>query len=141
MTIRFGHDVAEEEVFYDQASYPLFTNQWAEGKSTPRAISMGLYIGDWVHRDGAYPQGTVWGWLLGPFALAYWRVYRDAAAAQTWLQPMAHHLSDHGMGSLSEIFDGDPPARPRGCIAQAWTVAEILRAWTISEAAQLLSRT
>jgi glycogen debranching enzyme len=89
----------------------------------------GRYGGDSAARDGAYHQGTVWAWLLGPFALAHHRVHGDAAAARAFLAPLAHHLDDHGLGSIAEIFDGDPPFRPGGCIAQAWSVAETLRAW------------
>ena len=89
----------------------------------------GRYGGGPRERDAAYHQGTVWGWLLGPFALAHFRVYRDSAAARAFLQPMAHHVDDYGVGSIAEIFDGDPPFTPRGCIAQAWSVAETLRAW------------
>jgi predicted glycogen debranching enzyme len=80
-------------------------------------------------RDGAYHQGTVWGWLLGPFALAQARVDGDRAAALALLEPIRHHLDDYGVGSIAEIFDGDPPFAPRGCPAQAWSVAETLRAW------------
>ncbi|HVG77208.1 MAG TPA: amylo-alpha-1,6-glucosidase [Patescibacteria group bacterium] len=80
-------------------------------------------------RDGAYHQGTVWGWLLGPFALAHARVYGDRAAALALLEPMRHHLDDYGVGSIAEIFDGAAPFLPRGCPAQAWSVAETLRAW------------
>jgi predicted glycogen debranching enzyme len=80
-------------------------------------------------RDGAYHQGTVWGWLMGPFALAHARVHGDLAAARALLEPMAHQLEDYGLGSIGEIFDGDAPFTPRGCIAQAWSVAETLRAW------------
>jgi predicted glycogen debranching enzyme len=89
----------------------------------------GLYAGGPRERDGAYHQGTVWAWLLGPFALAHLRVHGDPAAAREYLTPLAHHLGDHGLGSIAEIFDGDPPFQPRGCIAQAWSVSETLRAW------------
>jgi predicted glycogen debranching enzyme len=89
----------------------------------------GHYGGDRFQRDGAYHQGTVWGWLLGPFCLAHFRVYNDPEQALGFLEPMADHLSAAGLGSLSEIFDGDLPLTPRGCIAQAWTVAEVIRAW------------
>jgi predicted glycogen debranching enzyme len=89
----------------------------------------GYYGGDQLHRDGAYHQGTVWGWLIGPFVLAHLRVFNDPAQARTLLEPMANHLWAEGVGSLSEIFDGDEPLSPRGCIAQAWTVGEVLRAW------------
>ncbi len=89
----------------------------------------GHYGGDQHSRDGAYHQGAVWAWLLGPFALAHFRVYRNAETARSFLMPLAHHLGDHSVGSIAEIFDGDPPFAPRGCIAQAWSVAETLRAW------------
>ncbi|MCP5095399.1 MAG: glycogen debranching protein [Chloroflexi bacterium] len=89
----------------------------------------GHYGGDQYKRDGAYHQGTVWGWLIGPFVSAHFRVYQDAAQARSCLEPLMYHLADHGIGSISEIFDGDPPFTPRGCIAQAWSVAELLRAW------------
>jgi predicted glycogen debranching enzyme len=89
------------------------------------------YGGGPRERDGAYHQGTVWGWLLGHFALAHLRVYNDPARAASYLEPMAHHLNVHGLGSASEIFDAEAPFTPRGCTAQAWTVAEILRAWTV----------
>lgn len=87
------------------------------------------YGGDPTQRDGAYHQGTVWGWLLGPFAIAHYRVYGDADRARTILAPVEHHLSDACLGSISEIFDGDPPHAPHGCFAQAWSVAEVIRAW------------
>jgi predicted glycogen debranching enzyme len=90
----------------------------------------GRYEGGPAARDSVYHQGTVWGWLLGPFALAWMRVHGDPAGALALLEPMAHHLQAACLGSVSEIFDGDPPFTPRGCFAQAWSVAEVLRAWT-----------
>ncbi|RME54287.1 MAG: glycogen debranching protein, partial [Caldilineae bacterium] len=89
----------------------------------------GHYGGGPQERDGAYHQGAVWSWLMGPFVSAHLRVHGDRAAALNFLAPFAHHLADHGLGSISEIFDGDPPHTPRGCIAQAWGVAELLRVW------------
>jgi predicted glycogen debranching enzyme len=89
----------------------------------------GRYGGSPVERDGAYHQGPAWGWLLGPFALAHARAWGDAITARSFLEPLAHHLADDGLGSIAEIFEGDPPHAPRGCIAQAWSVAETLRAW------------
>jgi predicted glycogen debranching enzyme len=89
----------------------------------------GHYIGGPGERDAAYHQGTAWGWLLGPFALAHFRVYNDRAAALRFLQPLGRQIYTYGLGSLGEIFDGDAPFIPRGCIAQAWTVGEVLRAW------------
>jgi predicted glycogen debranching enzyme len=90
---------------------------------------LGQYAGGPRERDAAYHQGTVWGWLLGPFALAHARVHGDRAAARALLEPMRHHLDDYGVGSIAEIFDGEAPFVPRGCPAQAWSVAETLRAW------------
>jgi predicted glycogen debranching enzyme len=89
----------------------------------------GGYCGGPKERDATYHQGPVWAWLLGPFALAHHRVYGNPAAARTFLEPLAHHLADYGVGSIAEIFEGDPPFQPRGCIAQAWSVSETLRAW------------
>jgi predicted glycogen debranching enzyme len=93
----------------------------------------GCYTGGPTERDGAYHQGTVWPWLLGPFITAYVKVNgRSEEAkrqAQTWLSPLESHLAEAGLGHISEIFEGDAPHRPRGCIAQAWSVAEILRAY------------
>jgi predicted glycogen debranching enzyme len=89
----------------------------------------GHYGGSPRERDAAYHQGTVWGWLLGPFALAHYRVYRSREAALRFLEPLGRQIYSSGLGTLSEIFDGDAPFTPRGCIAQAWTVAEVLRAW------------
>jgi predicted glycogen debranching enzyme len=88
---------------------------------------VGHYGGDVLQRDGAYHQGTVWGWLLGHYILAEFKVYGDRDRALSFLDPIADSLIEAGVGSLSEIFDGDPPFRPQGAIAQAWTVAEVLR--------------
>jgi predicted glycogen debranching enzyme len=87
------------------------------------------YGGSPRDRDAAYHQGTVWGWLLGPFALAHYRVYRDREAALRFLEPLGRQIHSSGLGTLSEIFDGDAPFTPRGCIAKAWSVGEVLRAW------------
>jgi predicted glycogen debranching enzyme len=89
----------------------------------------GAYTGGPGQRDGSYHQGPVWAWLLGPYVEAHYRVYGDRAAALALLEPIEHHLRDAGLGTVSEIFEGDPPYLPRGCIAQAWSVAEILRVW------------
>jgi len=91
----------------------------------------GRYAGNAEQRDRAYHQGTVWGWLLGPFALAHLRVYEDPAMAMSFLEPMFRHIEGAGLGTASEIFDGDAPFAPNGCIAQAWTVGETLRAWQV----------
>jgi predicted glycogen debranching enzyme len=90
----------------------------------------GHYGGGPRERDAAYHQGTVWGWLLGPFVMAHFQVYRDSAAAMRFLERLGSEVDSYGLGTLGEIVDGDAPFSPRGCIAQAWTVAEVLRAWT-----------
>jgi predicted glycogen debranching enzyme len=86
------------------------------------------YFGDLRARDLAYHQGTVWGWLIGPFVDAWLKVHPDRAAeARRFLDAFPAHLDEACVGSISEIFDAEPPYTPRGCIAQAWSVAEVLR--------------
>jgi predicted glycogen debranching enzyme len=89
------------------------------------------YYGNLHARDAAYHQGTVWAWLIGPFIDAYLKVYPDdRAGARTLLDGFWAHLDNEGcVGSISEIFDAESPYTPRGCIAQAWSVAEVLRSW------------
>jgi predicted glycogen debranching enzyme len=82
-----------------------------------------------LERDGAYHQGTVWSWLLGPFALAHFGVHGDAEHALLLLEASAAHLDEGCIGQVSEVFDADAPHAPGGCFAQAWGVAETLRAW------------
>jgi predicted glycogen debranching enzyme len=90
----------------------------------------GRYEGGPRERDGAYHQGTVWAYLMGPFLTAYIRAFGEEgrAEARVWLDGFESHLSDAGLGQISEIFDGDAPHEPRGCFAQAWSVGELLRA-------------
>jgi predicted glycogen debranching enzyme len=87
------------------------------------------YLGDLRARDAAYHQGTVWAWLIGPFMDAWLRVHPGDPDARRWLDGLMTHLSEAGVGSISEIFDGEEPFTPGGCVAQAWSVAEVLRAW------------
>lgn len=93
------------------------------------AAYQGHYGGGPLARDGAYHQGTVWTWLLGPFVTAHYRVHADAASALAFLRAVPAHLREACIGQVSEIMDGDAPFGPRGCFAQAWGVAEILRVW------------
>ena len=92
------------------------------------------YFGDLRTRDAAYHQGTVWGWLIGPAVDAWLRTHPgDTARARGLLDGLIAHLDQGGAGSISEVFDAEPPYAPRGCIAQAWSVAEVLRClWKIS---------
>lgn len=88
------------------------------------------YRGDLWTRDAAYHQGTVWAWLIGPFIDAWMKIHPgDLAGARRYLAGFERHLGEAGLGSISEIFDAEPPFTPRGCIAQAWSVAEVLRCW------------
>jgi predicted glycogen debranching enzyme len=88
------------------------------------------YDGDLRARDAAYHQGTVWAWLIGPFIDAWLKVYPDDLdGAGKFLDGFKPHLRDACIGSISEVFDAEPPFTPRGCIAQAWSVAEVLRCW------------
>ena len=81
-------------------------------------------------RDAAYHQGTVWAWLIGPFIDAWLRVYpEDRAGARNLLKGLVPQLNEAGLGTICEIFDAEEPFTPRGCIAQAWSVAEMLRCW------------
>jgi predicted glycogen debranching enzyme len=93
----------------------------------------GRYSGDPRSRDSAYHQGTVWPWLLGPFLTAYVQVHGSSADARgragRFLEPLHQHLFQAGLGQISEVFDGDLPHQPGGCIAQAWSAAEVLRAY------------
>jgi len=119
----------QQRAVVDACTRHLLTSHGLRSLAVDDAAYMGHYGGDQRQRDGAYHQGTVWGWLIGPFVSAHLRVYGDRELARSFLQPLTHHLTGHGLGSISEVFDGDPPFTPRGCIAQAWSVAEVLRAW------------
>jgi predicted glycogen debranching enzyme len=120
---------AEKRAVVDTCASTLLTSYGLRSLSPTDVAYVPQYEGSSWHRDGAYHQGTVWSWLLGPFALAHFRVYGDAAFAQSYLEPIAHHLLDACIGTVSEIFDGAPPHQARGGFAQAWSVGEVLRAW------------
>jgi predicted glycogen debranching enzyme len=91
------------------------------------------YDGDLRSRDAAYHQGTVWGWLIGPFIDAWLKVHpEDRAGARKALAGFGPHLREACVGSISEIFDAEEPFTPRGCVAQAWSVAEVLRCLSLT---------
>ena len=87
----------------------------------------GKYEGNQQQRDRAYHQGTVWTWLIGPYIRAWQRFYPQQSLPFDWQPLLDHFLFDACLGSISEIFDGDSPHTPRGAIAQAWSVAEVIR--------------
>jgi predicted glycogen debranching enzyme len=138
------------QVFAISLAHPvLVQNRWApvlavvrERLLTPlglRTLDPGhpdykaTYHGDLRARDAAYHQGTVWPWLIGPFVEAWLRTHpEDRRGARRLLEAFVAHLDDACVGSISEIFDADPPYTPRGCIAQGWSVAEVLRAFLIT---------
>jgi predicted glycogen debranching enzyme len=115
----------------DQCNRHLITSFGLRSLAPSDPAYVGVYGGDPKKRDGSYHQGTTWGWLIGPFVAAHLRVYHDTAVARSYLQPALNLLNDHGLGSISEIFDGDAPFTPRGCTSQAWSVAEYLRVWQL----------
>jgi predicted glycogen debranching enzyme len=120
---------AQRRAVVDTAAERLWTPRGLRSLAADDPRYRGGYGGDPWQRDGAYHQGTVWPWLLGPFVDAHLLVYGDAAAARRFVEPMRRHLDEAGVGSISEIFDGDAPHAARGCIAQAWSVSEVYRAW------------
>jgi glycogen debranching enzyme len=112
----------------ESCAQALLSSRGLRSLSPSDAAYIGFYGGDQTHRDGAYHQGTVWAWLIGLFIDAHLRVFSDPAAALRFLAPFGDHLAAAGLGSVSEIFDGNAPFAPKGCIAQAWSVGEVLRA-------------
>jgi predicted glycogen debranching enzyme len=142
--------IRPNQIFAVSLPYPLLTNEHAMRVIdvvewellTPyglRTLSprdpnyRGRFEGDPRSRDGAYHQGTVWPWLLGPFLTAYVKVHGQTEEARRradhFLDPLRAHLLEAGLGQISEVFDGDAPQRPSGCFAQAWSVAEVLRTY------------
>ena len=122
---------SQQEAVVEVCGRELLTSHGLRSLSPNHPQYVGTYGGNPLQRDGAYHQGTTWGWLLGPYAQAHFRVYHNAAQARALLVPLIQHLQGGCIGTLSEIFDGDAPMTPRGCFAQAWTVAEVLRVWPL----------
>lgn len=123
----------QQRAVVDVCARHLLTSHGLRSLAPADPAYVGHYGGDPRQRDGAYHQGTVWAWLIGPFVSAHLKVYGDHALARSYLAPLLDHLSGGCLGSVSEIFDGDPPFAPRGAIAQAWSVAEVLRAWRATD--------
>ncbi|MCX7923693.1 MAG: amylo-alpha-1,6-glucosidase [Clostridia bacterium] len=142
--------IRPNQIFAISLSYPVLEGEWARkvvecvwselytacglrSLAVEDGEYIGIYKGDNIKRDGAYHQGTVWAWPIGYFITAYMRVYghteRSRSIAMRFIEPFKDHLMDGCMGNISEIFDGNEPLVPRGCFAQAWSVAEVLRAY------------
>ena len=126
---------SQQKSVVDIVARHLLTSHGLRSLAPQESGYKGVCKGNQRERDSAYHQGTVWGWLLGPFALAHYRVYHNAAVAQSFLEPLGKTIHSGGLGTLGEIFDGDAPFSPEGAPAQAWTVAEVFRAWQILSAA------
>ncbi len=121
------HDAAVSVV--NTCARELVTSYGLRSLAPSHPEYQGKFTGDRYARDGAYHQGTVWSWLIGPFVEAHYTVFKDRDAALSFLRPFEQHLRDVGLGTISEVFEGDAPHLPRGCAAQAWSVAEVLRVW------------
>jgi predicted glycogen debranching enzyme len=126
---------ARQRLVVDACANALLTSHGLRSLSPADPAYIGVYGGPQDQRDSAYHQGTVWTWLMGPFIDAHLKVYQDAAAAMRIIAPLGDHLNTVGLGTISEIFGGDAPFPPVGCIAQAWSVAEILRSFDSIERA------
>jgi predicted glycogen debranching enzyme len=136
LTIALRHPVLDPtrwEAVLDVVRSRLLTPVGLRSLAAGHPAYKSTYDGDLRARDAAYHQGTVWAWLIGPFVDAWLRTYpKDRDGAHRTLEGFAAHLGEAGIGSISEIFDAEAPFTPRGCIAQAWSVAEVLRAWVKS---------
>ncbi|MGB7250495.1 MAG: amylo-alpha-1,6-glucosidase [Phormidesmis sp.] len=130
----------QQRAIVDTCAQQLLTSHGVRSLTPTHPDYVGIYGGDRVQRDGAYHQGTVWAWLIGPFIQAHLKVYRDPDLASTFLAPLANHLNAGCVGTLSEIFDADTPFVPRGAFAQAWSVAEVLRLWQLIERSKATMR-
>lgn len=117
----------KQKAILDIVTQHLFTAHGLRSLAPFQKGYNGHYGGGIVQRDAAYHQGTVWSWLIGAFVSSHLKVYNQPELAKTFLLPLINQLSDFGLGSIGEIFDGDAPFTPRGCIAQAWSVAEVNR--------------
>ena len=131
--ISLRHPVLEEQYWQpvlDTVRERLLTPVGLRSLSRDHPDYKARYFGDLRARDAAYHQGTVWGWLIGPFVDAWLKVHpEDRAGARRWLEAVIPHLDQACIGSISEVFDAEEPFTARGCIAQAWSVAEVLRCW------------
>jgi predicted glycogen debranching enzyme len=136
---QYLYDVVDGEQGDDTAFRPnerLYTPVGLRSLAPEHSDYKAKYYGDLRSRDAAYHQGTVWGWLIGPFIDAWLKVHPDdAEGARRFVTGFEPHLNEGCVGSISEIFDAEQPYTQRGCVAQAWSVAEALRCWVKTSAA------
>lgn len=128
-------DTRQMKLVLDAADRELVTPRGLRTLSPRNPEYKGIYIGNQEQRDSAYHQGTVWPWLLGPFCEGWLRVYDNQGARKVHdlIFGFEETMNEHGVTTISEIYDGDPPHTPRGAISQAWSVGEILRIMGILE--------
>ncbi len=133
LAISLDHPVLDESrwrAVIDVAERELLTPVGLRSLSPDDSDYQPIYSGDLRARDGAYHQGTVWAWLIGPFIDAWKKVHPDdAAGAKKFLEGFRDHFDEAGIGTIGEVYDARAPHKPGGCIAQAWSVAEVLRSW------------
>ncbi len=133
LAISLTHPILEEfhwQAVMDKVAKELLTPLGLRSLSRQHPDYKSRYFGDLRSRDAAYHQGTVWAWLIGPFIDAWLKVHpEDRLGARSLLEGLTSHLSQACVGSISEVFDAEAPFTARGCIAQAWSVAEVLRCW------------
>lgn len=122
-------DNRQERAIVERASQALLTPFGLRSLAYDDAAYCGRYAGPPHDRDAAYHRGTVWPWLIGPFVRAWVNAHGTTSGAERFLEPFADRLDTYGMGTLAEIADGDAPHDARGCIAQAWSIAEVLHTW------------
>ena len=121
----------EQRAVVNAVGRSLLTSYGLRSLSPDDPAYRGNFTGDSFRRDSGYHQGPVWTWPIGGFAEAHYWAYGDRQTALGFLRPFEYHLRDGGLGNISEVLEGDPPHLPKGCIAQAWGVAEVLRVWRL----------
>ena len=122
-------DSRREHAIVDRIAHALWTTMGLRSLAPSDPAYVGHYGGSPHDRDAAYHRGTAWPFLAGAFARAYANAYGDRVRALRFIEALAARMDGYGVGTLAEIADGDAPHRARGCIAQAWSVGEVLRTW------------
>ena len=120
----------QQRAIVDACARALLTSSGLRTLAPDAPGYRGGYDGSPADRDAAYHEGTVWPWLIGPFVAAALNVGIDRATVRTYLEPVARTMHADCVGTLPEIATGDAPFAPRGCFAQAWSVAAVIDAWS-----------